>query len=1064
MKRLIAFLGGIGAATVAFANPDDTEFFLKKIQPILTDQCYKCHSHSADKIKGGLVVDSRSGLISGGDTGPAVVPGNPGKSLLIEAVNYQNHDLQMPPKDKKLTDDQIAALTEWVKRGAPWPEEAGAKSGIRAKGKITDEDRKWWAFQPIAKVTPPVVKDDGWVRNNIDRFIYQRLIAEGLKPAPQAEKAALLRRVYFDVIGLPPRPEEVAAFLADTSPDAYAKVVDQLLANPQYGEQWARHWLDLVRYAESDGFRIDDYRPHAWPYRDYVIRSLNQDKPYNRFVQEQIAGDELFPGDVDARIGTGYLRHWIYEYNNRDAVGQWTNILNDVTDTTADVFLGMGVQCARCHDHKFDPILQKDYFRLQAFFAPILPRDDLKLATPQQEAEYAEKIKGWEAKTAALRAHIAAIEEPHKAKAAEAAIKKFPPETQAMIRKPAPERTPWENQIAELSYRQVYYEYDRLLNKMRGADKERLVTLYKELAAFDKDKPAELPVAFCATDTGPKAPPVTIPKKAAMGEIEPGFLTVLDEKPAAIKGLPDSTGRRAALAQWLTQPTNPLSTRVIVNRVWQYHFGRGLVPTSSDFGKLGEKPSHPELLDWLTNQFIAGNWSLKSLHRMILLSATYRQSTHNALEEKARLKDPEDRLLWRATTRRLEAEQIRNAILSTTGELDPKAGGPGEDWAKPRRTIYTKVIRNTHDPLEEVFDMAEGFTSTSLRNTTTTSTQSLFMINSQWSLARAKAFARNVTALGKSGPDDSVTIAYQLAFARKPTEAEHEAALQFIMAQERKLAGVKPEMEEVPFLSEKMPFRDGHAAVITPNSAQQHLIIPDNPIFPKGDFTAEAFVVLKSAYDSGAVRTIVSQWDGKRGHPGWALGVTGKMSRYKPQTLVLTLTGDQPWSDKDPMEPVFSGLFIEIGKPYYVAVSVDIDDPSEKGITFYAKDLSNDDEPIQVAQIAHKVTSGTRGTVPLVIGGRTDTGNQFDGLIDDVRISDVPLPQDQLLISRETVGEHTVGYWKFEADPGCYKDSSNRGGDIMAAKTEGAPIDTSFTALVDFCHVLLNANEFLYID
>ncbi len=1065
MKSLIALLAGLGATTAALANPDDAEFFQKKIQPIFTEHCYKCHSHSADKIKGGLVVDSLSGLTAGGDTGPALVPGNPAKSLLIEAVNYTNNDLQMPPKGKKLTDEQIANLTEWVKRGAPWPEETGKKSAVRARGKITDEDRQWWSFQPLAKVTPPVVKDRGWAANEIDRFVFQRLTAEGLQPAPRAEKAALLRRVYFDVTGLPPTPEDVAAFVADTSPDAYTKVVDQLLASPHYGEHWARHWLDLVHYAESDGFRIDDFRPNAWPYRDYVIRSLNDDKPYSRFVQEQIAGDELFPGDVEARIGTGYLRHWIYEYNNRDVVGQWTNILNDLTDTTADVFMGMGLQCARCHDHKFDPILQKDYFRLQAFFAPILPRDDLKLATPQMEAEYAEKVKAWEDKTADLRARIVAIENPHKAKAAEAAIIKFPPETQAMIRKPVAERTPWENQIAELAYRQVYYEYDRLINKMRGADKEKLVGLHKELTAFEKDKPPPLPQAFCATDTGPKAPPVTIPKKAAMGEIEPGFLTILDENPAAISPtLPDSTGRRAALAQWLTQPSNPLSTRVIVNRVWQYHFGRGLVPTSSDFGKLGEKPSHPEMLDWLTQRFVSENWSLKKLHRLILLSSTYQQSARSPIEEKARLKDPENRLLWRATTRRLDAEQIRDAILSATGELDTRAGGPGDDWAKPRRTIYTKVIRNTHDPVQEVFDMAEGFTSTSQRNTTTTSTQSLFMINSQWSLARAKAFAHNVAARGKSGPDEAVVHAYRLAFSRDPSAAEREAARQFIVTQERKLAGLQPEVLAVPFTSEKMPFRDGHAAVLTPGTPQQRLVVPDNPIFPKGDFTAEAFIVLKSAYDSGAVRTIVSQWDGKRGHPGWAFGVTGKQSRYKPQTLVLTLTGDQPWSDKDPMEPIFSGLFIEIGKPYFVAVTVDIDDATEKGVTFYAKDLSNDDEPIQVAQIAHKVTSGIRGSAPLVIGGRSDVANQFDGLIDDVRISDIPLPQDQLLLSREAIGEHTVGYWKFEADPGHYKDASKRGGDIVEGQVEGAPVDKSFAALVDFCHVLLNANEFLYVD
>ena len=1076
-RCLLLVLAGVAFGTEAHsvaADPKGAEYFQKKVQPILTEHCYKCHSHSGDKIKGGLVVDSLSGLITGGDTGPAVVPGDLEKSLLIEAVTYKNDDLQMPPKGKKLSDEQIAVLSEWVKMGAPWPEEPGKKAA-RPRGKITDEDRAWWAFQPLAKVAPPKFEDRGWAANEIDRFIIQRLRAEQLAPAPRAEKEALLRRVYFDVAGLPPTPAQVAAFVADTAPDAYSKVVDQLLASPRYGEHWARHWLDLVRYAESDGFRIDDYRPDAWRYRDYVVRALNADKPYDRFVQEQIAGDELFPGDLDARIATGYLRHGIYEYNARDAVGQWTNMLNDITDTTADVFMGMGLQCARCHDHKFDPLLQKDYYRLQAFFAPILPRDDLDVATSQRKADYDARLKVWEEKTADLRAQIAAIEEPRKARAAGDAINKFPPETQAMIRKPLAERTPWEHQIAELSYRQVYYEYDRLLNRMRGPEKEQLVGLYKQLSAFDKDKPAPLPKVLAATDTGPQAPAVTIPKKGALGEIAPGFLTILDEHPARIQPLGDpkggigegSTGRRAALARWLTQPDNRLTTRVIVNRVWQYHFGRGLVPTSSDFGRLGEAPSHPELLDWLTQRFVTDGWSLKKLHRLILLSATYQQSTRSPIEPTAKLKDPENRLLWRASTRRLNAEQIRDAVLATTGELDLTATGASEDWSKPKRTIHTKVIRNTRDPLQEVFDAPDGFASTSQRNTTTTPTQSLFMINSQWSLARAKAFAQQLRKeTTSSDPGELITGAYRRAFNREPTAPERAAAAAFIAQQEQKVAAQKTEAKPLPFVSEKMAFRDGRAAVLTPGTPQSRLVVPDNPIFPRGDFTAEAFVVLKSAYDSGEVRSIVSHWDGKRGHPGWSLGVTGKQSRYKPQTLVLLLTGDQPWSDKDPMEPVFSGLHIEIGKPYFVAVSVNLDDSTEKGVTFYVKDLSNDDEPMQVAEIAHQVTSRSPSQAPLVIGGRgaEESRQVFDGLIDDVRISSIPLPQDQLLLSREGAGEHTVGYWKFELDPGVYVDSSKRGGDIRAAQPEAAPADPALLALADFCHVLLNANEFLYVD
>ncbi len=1050
--------------------PADADFFRKNIQPIFADHCYKCHSHSGDKIKGGLVVDSLDGVITGGDTGPAVVPGDAEKSLLIEAVRYTNDDLQMPPKGKKLAPEQVAALTEWVKRGAPWPEEPGVKKASRPRGKITDEDRAWWSFQPLAKAPPPAIDD---------RFVFQKLAVAGLSPAPPAAPEQLVRRIYFDLIGLPPTADQVAEFTAAYGTDRRAAVgnlADTLLASPRYGEEWARHWLDLVRYAESDGYRIDDYRPNAWPFRDYVIRAFNSDKPYDRFVQEQLAGDEIAPGDTDARIATGYLRHWIYEYNNRDVVGQWTTILNDITDVTADVFMGMGLQCARCHDHKFDPILQKDYFRLQAFFAPLLPRDDLKLATPTQEAAYAASLRGWEEKTADLRAKISAIETPHKQRAAEDAINKFPPETQAMIRKPVAERTPLEHQLAELAYRQVYYEYDRLLNKMKGPDKETLVALYKQLGAFDKEKPAPLAPAFSATDAGPVAPPVFIPKKQALGEVAPGFLTLLDEKPAAIQPISltsssaaaPTTGRRAALARWLTDPENPLSTRVIVNRVWQYHFGRGLAAMSSDFGKLGEPPSHPELLDWLARRFVAEGWSLKKLHRLIVTSAAYGQSVASPLAEKARTLDPENRLLWRASTRRLDAEQIRDAVLAATGELKLDAGGPSADWTQPRRSIYTKVIRNSRDPLLDVFDITDRFASTPQRNVTTTPTQSLLMINSPWSLARARVFAsrlkRDATS---SDPLAAIGDAYQLAFGRGPTAGERAGVERFLGAQTAVLAARPAETKAAPFVSDKMPFRDGRAALLAPGSPQDRLTIPDSPTLPKGDFTAEAYIQLKSLYPDGQVRTIVSHWDGKRGHPGWSLGVTSQASRYQPQTLVLLLSGDEPWSDKDPVEPLFSGLHIELGKPYFIAVSVDLDDASEKGVTFYAKDLSNDDEPMQTVSVKHKVASGIRppaGT-PLVIGARGDDGkNLFDGLIDDVRISDIPLPSEQLMLTKEAVGEHTVGLWKFDPDPAPTRDLTARTGDILARNMEEKRPDPRAAALVDFCHVLLNSNEFLYVD
>jgi Protein of unknown function (DUF1553)/Protein of unknown function (DUF1549)/Concanavalin A-like lectin/glucanases superfamily len=978
----------------------------------------------------------------------------------------------MPPKKgdgKKLSDQQIALLTDWVKMGAPYPKETGQKMTTRAKGTITDEDRQWWAFQPLAKVEPPAVEDDGWSANGIDRFIFQKLRASELKPAPHANPEQLARRIYFDLTGLPPTPGQTDAFVQSALRDPRAaseSLIDSLLASPRYGEHWARHWLDLARYAESDGYKIDAYRPHAWRYRDYVIQSLNADKPYDRFVQEQLAGDELFPGDVEALAATGFLRLGIYEYNNRDVALQWSGMLNDITDVTADVFLGMGVQCARCHDHKFDPILQKDYFRWQAFFAPLLMPEDVRAVAPEQQADYDAKLKVWEEKTADIRAQIAAIEDSAKEKAANDAIKKFPPETQAILNKSVDDRTPGEEQIADLAFRQVTYEWDHLFNHLKSADKDKLVVLQKQLAAFDKDKPADLPVIPSVSDVGSKAPPVFIPKKPNLGEIAPGFLTVLDAQPAVIKPVqPESTGRRAALARWLTQPENPLTARVIVNRVWQYHFGRGLVATASDFGKLGEPPSHPELLDWLTRRFIADGWSLKKLHRLILLSSTYHQSAKSLIAETARIKDPENRLLSRANTRRLDAEQIRDAILSVTGELKLATGGPSIDASVPYRSIFTKVLRNSHDPLLEVFDSPDGFNSMAERHVTTTPTQSLLMINSSASLKRAQAFAARLSRDSSADEERCVIDAYRLVFGRTPSDAERQAALAFIDRQAQNIAPPSEANEPAPFISEKMTLRDGRAAVFTPGTPMDRLTIPDQPAFPGGDFTVESFIVMKSVYDDGQVRTIAAQWDGDKAHPGWAFGVTGRQSRYKPQTLVLLLRGAQPWSEKDPVEPIFSGLRIEIGKPYFVAVSVQLEDPSEQGVTFYAKDLSNDDEPMQIATVAHRVTAGIRSTAPLRLGARADDAkNLFDGLLDDVRLSNAALPAEQLLLTSAAITERTVGYWKFEKDPGVYADSSGHHADIAPRIIEAPKIDPRAAALADFCQVLLNSNEFLYLD
>jgi hypothetical protein len=782
-----ALVGGAGQPVHAGAGgtqPPASNGLEKQVRAILQASCYRCHSHQAGKSKGELMLDSLASMQKGGASGPAVVPGDPDRSLLYRAVLHVDDDLKMP-QGGKLPDAQIHVLRDWIKAGAPWTETA-VKSGIRVPGQITDADRNYWAFQPVKAVTLPEVKDPAWARNPIDRFVRARLDREGLTPAPPAYRRALIRRLYFDVVGLPPSPTEVERFLQDRTADAYEKLVDRLLTSPQYGEQMARHWLDLVRYAESDGFRQDAYRANAWQYRDYAIRAFNADKPYDRFIREQIAGDEINPDDQDCVIATGYLCHGIYEFNQRDVRTQWDSMLSEITDVTADVFLGLGFACARCHDHKYDPILQKDYYALRAFFAGLMPARDVPLLTRVQRVEHDRQQAVWLEKTAGVRAEVARVLAQERTKAITSMVSKFPPDIQAMINKPAVERTPLEQQLATLAYRQVDGDLAGLDGRMKGDAKAKLVELRKELAKYENYKPPACAFAFSAHDVGTSAPPTAIPKRKG-APIEPAVPTVLSRESLNFVCLPGtaSTGRRLALANWLARPDHPLVARVMVNRLWQQHFGRGLVGTPNDFGSLGDQPSHPELLDWLTDRFVKDGWSIKKSHRLMLTSQTYRQSGVVPAEETPK-QDPENRLLWRMPTRRLAAEQIRDAILAVTGQLDPKMAGPSVDAKEPRRSIYTKVLRNSRDPLLDVFDPPETFTSTAQRNVTTTPTQALLMLNSPFMQQQAQAFAARLRKEATSD-DGRIDAAFRLVFGRPPTSAQQDLARAFLAEQAKRL-------------------------------------------------------------------------------------------------------------------------------------------------------------------------------------------------------------------------------------------------------------------------------------
>ena len=1083
--RLLLTVAALGLSELASAQDtprEQTSFFENHIRPLLVARCLSCHSEREQK--GGLRLDDLSEILAGGDTGPALVANKPNESLLLQAVKYEG--LEMPP-DGKLSEKEIFYLEQWIEMGAPWPNAKMGPAKRTPHSSITEEDRAWWAFQPLKHPDVPEIPvsdrslHSSWGENSIDNFILDKMRSQGLEPAPEADRLSLLRRVTFDLIGLPPTQKEIEAFLVDDSDKAYERVVDRLLNSPHYGERWARHWLDLVRYADSDGYRIDHYRPNAWQYRDYVIRSLNGDKPYDRFIQEQIAGDELFPEDIDARIATGFLRHWIYEYNSRDARGQWDTILNDITDTTGDVFLGLGFQCAKCHDHKFDPILQKDYYRLRAFFAAIVPEDQT-ITDEETKLSYNKKLQQWETATESIRQQIAAIEEPYRKKAADQAIGRFPPDTEAFARKVAAERTSFEQQIAYLIERQVDFEYSRLDDLIKGEDKEKRLALKKELLSFDDLKPQELPTAMVVRDVGVDVPATYFPKRKDL-VVQPGFLTLFDEADATIEQLParSTSGRRATLAKWLSSPENPLAVRVMVNRVWQYHFGRGLAANASDLGRLGGLPSHPELLDWLANYFLDNGWSLKKLHRLILLSATYRQSSsHPNLAENQR-KDPLNQYYWRSDVRRLDAEQIRDSLLSSCGLLkdridttDVKAqsvvdqvargGGEGVMGDVGKRSIYVRVMRNARDSFLDAFDLPLFFSSESNRNTTTTPVQSLLLINSPQLMQFANALAKRIDSVTQEGTTHrKIDELWREVYGRSPTNDELNYANQFLIQQQSIIEKNFDMVLAEEVVQSKLPYRDGLAITIKPSDASSRMRIDHDERLKTADFTVEAFVQLRSIYDTGAVRTIVSKWSGNGGKAGWGFGVTGKGSRRKPQTLVMQMYGER-LDGSFGEAAIFSDQNVALNTPYYVGAAVRLAKDTPGSVTFYLKDLSNDDEPLQTVTVDHQIRGGLENKEPFTIGGRGgDEVGLFDGLIDDVRYSRGVLIAGESLLTSESVLESTLGFWKFEPQPGVMEDSGPNQFKAAAAKPRQEILEPRFAAFRDLCHALLNSNEFLYV-
>ncbi len=754
---LLAFGCLLTAASSALAEEDGAgiEFFERKIRPILVERCDECHSRQSKTLQGGLRLDSRAAIVKGGDTGPAVVPGKPDESLLIQAVGYEG-DVQMPPSGK-LPADEIALLTEWVRRGAPMPED-GAEAIVKRTINFA-EGRKFWSFQPPKRHDPPAVDNAGWVQQPIDAFILAELEKHRLAPSPAADPRTLIRRAYFDLIGLPPTPEEVEEFARDVSADAYSRLVERLLASPHYGERWGRYWLDLARYSDKTASWLSSIA-QAWRYRDWVVQALNDDAPYDQFVCRQLATDMLPDADPADLPALGFLglspAYWKELKLDKEVIkGIVAEEWEERIDAVGRTFLGLSLACARCHDHKFDPVSTEDYYALAGVLANTRMIDRYLLPDA-----VAAPVRAAHEKVAAIQEQIKKL----------ATSKPVPPESQSEI-------DDLKQQIKEIE--KATPQYDAPM--AHAVDDAALFVLASGAHATKLEyKPGEAIDLHVQIRGNP----------SKLGPLAPRhFLTVLS--PSTPRPFKHGSGR-LELAQAIVGAGAPLSARVIVNRVWKHHFGRGIVETVSDFGAQGARPTHPELLDDLTARFVEHGWSLKWLHREIMLSAAYRQaSTHDAAKLAA---DPENRWVWRMSRRRLDVEAWRDAMLAVCGTLDRKVGGPAMNLADQkncRRTLYGKIDREEPDEMLRLHDFPDASSHSPSREPTTTAIQQLFVLNSPFVEQQAAALAKRIIAEQPGDAAAQIQCAYRLLFGREATNAEMKLGVKYLTTGEPDEATLK---------------------------------------------------------------------------------------------------------------------------------------------------------------------------------------------------------------------------------------------------------------------------------
>ncbi|MCA9064617.1 MAG: PSD1 domain-containing protein [Planctomycetaceae bacterium] len=742
------------------ATQQQLDFFEKKIRPVLIQHCYECHSADSKNLKGSLLVDSRKGLLDGGDSGTALVPGKPGESLLLETMKYGEDSYQMPPKGK-LSDEIIADFEKWIEMGAADPRTESSKKTAKAEIDF-DKAREFWSFQVPRHYPAPEVKQKAWPQNRIDAFILAAQEAKGFTPAPRASKQTLIRRAYFDLIGLPPTPAEVDAFLKDESPDAYARLIDQLLQSPHYGERWGRHWLDLARWAESNGHQHNRLRPHAWRYRDYVIRSFMEDKPFDQFLKEQLAGDLLLWSE-DHIVATGFLAAARYSGNELDKQIQRNDILVDVVNTTSTVFLGLTMECAQCHSHKFDPISIRDYYQFQAFFSDGQPGDVILAESRDSLSQYVQwRWQIFDATHAGLVAE-------QRAKGVADPI---------LI---TPENV--EKQIAGKA-REIFTKLERSI-----ADAPRTWGWYSAsveasaAAVAPHDMRWPLPRTDGQLRSGRSVLRPRGDIKAPGPEVMAAWPAVLCSTDGASPMSDDVIPDRIQLADWMTSRNHPLTARVWVNRIWQWHFGTGLVETSGDFGTQGARPTHPELLDWLAAELMDSGWKTSHIHRLILNSSTWQQSS--AYSEANAVVDPENHLYWRWQPRRLEAEAVRDLMLACGDRLEvADPGGPsapdGSAGDRPlRRSLYLIQKRDELPRHQQLFDGPDSLTSCTRRRTSTVPLQPLFLMNSPFSQTTVAALAKRIRE-DAAETDEQIRRLVQLTLEREVSPEERKQFRAFV--------------------------------------------------------------------------------------------------------------------------------------------------------------------------------------------------------------------------------------------------------------------------------------------